>query len=342
MNPARWTLLPAAAFAEHARQWDALNRAGPDAPLLNSALVESTLRHFGSGDERLAVCGDPDAPLALSLLRRAGHGWWQSAAPSPFAMGGLALWVQGRSAAPLDEMLPELLAQLPGLAPGVRVLQLDPRIVPRPADAPRLRTVDGIAIAGIDVRQSWPDYWACRGKNLRTNIKRTQARLAREGIEPGLRALSAVDDMWPAVEQHGALESAGWKTRTCSAIHIDNLLGRFFLGLLIRFACGGQARVYQLLLGDSVVASDLCVAQGRTLVILKIAYDELYKEYSPGMLLKRLYFERLFESGQFDRIEFYGRLMDWHLRWTDEVRTLYHVVCHGSGLLRPLLGRLRR
>jgi hypothetical protein len=45
---------------------------------------------------------------------------------------------------------------------------------------------------------------------------------------------------------------------------------------------------------------------------------------------------------QFDRIEFYGRLMDWHLRWTDEVRTLYHVVCHGSGLLRPLLGRLRR
>lgn len=23
--------------------------------------------------------------------------------------------------------------------------------------------------------------------------------------------------------------------------------------------------------------------------------------------------------------EFYGRLMDWHTKWSDEIRTLYHV-----------------
>jgi hypothetical protein len=33
----------------------------------------------------------------------------------------------------------------------------------------------------------------------------------------------------------------------------------------------------------------------------------------------------LFESGKIRRIEFYGRVMEWHLRWTEQVRTMYHV-----------------
>lgn len=36
-------------------------------------------------------------------------------------------------------------------------------------------------------------------------------------------------------------------------------------------------------------------------------------------------FRKLFEEGQIRRIEFYGRVMDWHTRWSDDVRTMYHV-----------------
>jgi hypothetical protein len=34
---------------------------------------------------------------------------------------------------------------------------------------------------------------------------------------------------------------------------------------------------------------------------------------------------RLFEEGRIRRIEFYGKVMEWHTRWTDEVRTMYHL-----------------
>jgi len=44
----------------------------------------------------------------------------------------------------------------------------------------------------------------------------------------------------------------------------------------------------------------------------------------------------LFDEARFERIEFYGRVMEWHTRWTDEIRTMYHL----NGYRWPVLGRL--
>jgi hypothetical protein len=49
----------------------------------------------------------------------------------------------------------------------------------------------------------------------------------------------------------------------------------------------------------------------------------------------------LFGEGRFARIEFYGRVMEWHTRWTDQVRTLYHLNHYRWPLLAQLHGRLR-
>ena len=38
-------------------------------------------------------------------------------------------------------------------------------------------------------------------------------------------------------------------------------------------------------------------------------------------------FEEIFADGGFKRIEFYGRVMDWHTKWSDDIRTLFHVNC---------------
>ena len=40
------------------------------------------------------------------------------------------------------------------------------------------------------------------------------------------------------------------------------------------------------------------------------------------------YLPAIFADRSFDRIEFYGRVMEWHTRWTDEVRTLYHATTY--------------
>jgi hypothetical protein len=70
---------------------------------------------------------------------------------------------------------------------------------------------------------------------------------------------------------------------------------------------------------------DLCIVGGGALIILKTTYDEAYKQLSPAFLMREEAFRQLFTTKEVDRIEFYGRVMEWHTRWTDKVRTMYHV-----------------
>jgi hypothetical protein len=68
-------------------------------------------------------------------------------------------------------------------------------------------------------------------------------------------------------------------------------------------------------------------------VILKTTYDESEKTSSPALLMRREYFPRVFDSREVDRIEFYGKVMDWHTKWSGEIRSLYHANLYRSSLL---------
>ena len=75
------------------------------------------------------------------------------------------------------------------------------------------------------------------------------------------------------------------------------------------------------------------VVRGDALILLKIAYDEAFERYSPSTLLRREFMQHLLSHGEdtgesqsrVRRVEFFGRLMDWHRRWTGEQRSLYHL-----------------
>ena len=166
---------------------------------------------------------------------------------------------------------------------------------------------------------------AARGKNLRHNMKRQRARLEKEGVKTRLEVLTAREDMEQAVTDYGLLESAGWKAAGNTAIAAGNVQGRFYRSMLEAFAAQGKARVYQYRFNERIVAMDLCIVGGGALIILKTTYDEAYKAVSPAFLMREQAFRQLFEKKEVDRIEFYGKVMEWHTRWTDEVRTMYHV-----------------
>ncbi len=127
------------------------------------------------------------------------------------------------------------------------------------------------------------------------------------------------------MDDFGRLESAGWKGGEGSAVHPENAQGRFYRGFFERLSASGEATVYRYFFGDRLVASDLCVHRNGTLIVLKTAFDETEKTFSPSLLMKEQVFERLFGSGEVRCIEFYGKVMEWHRRWTDEMRTMYHV-----------------
>jgi hypothetical protein len=56
------------------------------------------------------------------------------------------------------------------------------------------------------------------------------------------------------------------------------------------------------------------------------------------MLMRRDYFEAIFNEGAIHTIEFYGPVMEWHRRLSEDTRVLYHINFHRW----PMLEKIRR
>jgi hypothetical protein len=252
----------------------------------------------------------------------AGFGRWATFQPSQAPLG---FWLQRDAGSP-ERFAASLLRALPGTSVVLGITQCDPMLLPRPADGACVRTLDYIDTARISLGPGFEAYWNARGKNLRSNLKKQRKRLQQDGYATRLQLSRAPHEMAAAVADYGMLESAGWKGATGSAVHADDRQGRFYRAMLEAFARRGAARVYRYWIGERLAAMDLCVEGGGCVVVLKTAYDEsLGAALSPALLMREEACRDIFEDGRFERIEFYGRVMDWHLRWTDEVRTMYHL-----------------
>jgi hypothetical protein len=148
--------------------------------------------------------------------------------------------------------------------------------------------------------------------------------------------------MAEAVAAYGRLESAGWKAQGGTAIHPDNAQGRFYRSMLEGFCQRGAASVINYWFNDKIVAMNLCIEGRDSLIVLKTTYDEsVPSHYSPAFLMREETCQQMFEEHKFKTLEFYGKVMEWHLRWTDEVRTLYHVNCYRWPLLLRLHSMLK-
>lgn len=336
-----WSLYPAARFMEFAADWDALARAGAATPALASELVAPLLDHFGEPRAVLACChanaGSDAPPLAMGVLAPAGRGWSTLQPPQ----APLGLWLQGPGQ-DTSALLRSLLRALPGWPALVALTQLDPDLLPRQPDAGRLRTLDYIDTARITLKGDFDDYWQARGKNLRANLKKQRARLEREGVVLRLEAVRDAGAMEAAVADYARLEAAGWKAGGGTAVAPGDRQSSFYGAMLAAFARHDGACVWRYWYGDRVAAMDLCIEDAGCLIVLKTAYDEaLAGSSSPALLMREEATRALFEAGRYSRIEFYGRVMEWHLRWTQEIRRLYHVNYYRWPLLARAHAALR-
>ncbi len=310
-------------FPDHQEAWQALNLKGPNSPLLEPSFLLPLLKEFGTGHEILCVYGGA-TPSAMALLSPKGKGVWETFQPSQAPLGP---WLEDKGV-DTRQVLKALFETLPGFPLVLGITQQDPDIYSRPAADGLLGTVDYIDTARISIRGSFEDYWSGRGKNLRHNMKKQRAQLDREGIVTRLEVLSDPDEVSAGVADYGRLESAGWKSEGETAVHPDNAQGRFYRSMLENFCRLRRGRIYRYWFNDRIAAMDLCIEGNGALIILKTTYDEqVANGTSPAFLMRQEIFSGLFDDPQsgINRIEFYGKVMDWHKRWSEEIRTLYHV-----------------
>jgi Acetyltransferase (GNAT) domain len=143
-------------------------------------------------------------------------------------------------------------------------------------------------------------------------------------------------DMASAVANYGALESRGWKAKEGTAIHPDNAQGSFYRELLEHASLRGEAVVFQYLFDDRIVAMNLCLLRRGTLVVLKTTYDESIQSFSPAFLLREEELQDIFKRGEITHLEYFGRMMEWHTKWTDQKRTLYHLTMYRWPFLKRI------
>jgi CelD/BcsL family acetyltransferase involved in cellulose biosynthesis len=341
-----WTVVAARELAapEMAARWRQVHGAGPASPLLALEFVNAALAVYGSGRERLAWHTHDGQIDTIAILTPGQAGVWHTFQP---AQAPLGFWLQRGDLGP-PAGLAALLRALPGPALMLGLSQCDPLLMPRPDDSPALRGLDYIETAHVDVTGSFDEYWQARGKNLRSNLRKQRKRLADDGIVTRLQLSTTVAEMATAVEDYGRLESTGWKGADGTAVASGNAQGCFYRTLLEAFAANGSARVYRYWIGEQLAAMDLCIEGSTFLVVLKTAYDEHLDlpaasagQLSPALLMREEAVRDIFDAGQVARIEFYGRVMEWHRRWSDDFRILYHLNAYRWSWLGRLHARIR-
>lgn len=328
-----WTLLPVAEFAAHAERWAQFNAETSASPLLQPEFVQPLITEFGTGKELLGVYESGGAIAAMAIMAPRGPGKWDTFQPSQAPIG---MWMH-RPGTDLAGALAALARALPGFPLVLGLTQRDPALEPRPADGGALKTVDYIQTARIMIEGSFDEYWNARGKNLRTNLKKQRARLLKEGITTHLETLRAPEDVAAAIADYGRLESTGWKAGIGTAVSADNAQGRFYQTMMENFCARGAGSILRYRFNDDVMAMNLCIEGFGCMIVLKTAYDETRgNQFSPAFLMREETCQQLFDEHKFESLEFYGRVMEWHLRWTDDIRTMYHLTCYRWPALRQL------
>ena len=318
----QWNVIPTKEFDQHSKDWDELNIRTFNSVLLRSKFYKALLTTFGDGNEQLVFARLNDGIVACGIFVQSGRATWQTFQPAQAPLGA---FIFDQAKVSIEQLASSLQRQLSKTCFVLGISQLDPVLCPRPNRTPNSSTLDYIETAHIPIEGSFTDYWTARGRNLRQNLKRQRNRLAKENISTRLELIFDAASIESCIADYGEMESRGWKAEGGTAIHLDNDQGQFYKKILEQYCESGNAVVCRYFYNEDLVASDLCLYDENMLIILKTTHDERQKSSSPAFLMRQDYFQRFFEDSISARIEFYGNLMQWHTKWSTEVRRMYHV-----------------
>lgn len=151
-----------------------------------------------------------------------------------------------------------------------------------------------------------------RFKGSRNRLKGKEKKLRQEG---GLEFTLTKEASPELIEKFFELEASGWKGQNGSAISLSAALVSFYTTIAKMAAEQGTLRLYCLNLCGEPIAMHFGLQMNGIYYIPKVAYDERYKKFSPGLLLAKYVIEDLTKEGV-TCFDFLGPRMEWKCVWT--------------------------
>lgn len=318
----KWNFKPALkALDDIATYWGSINPSSCGHLLLDPILVTAAVRHFAG---RRVLFGSLSDGRGAVLVEPIAPGLWQTFQPAQAPLGFVA-FAPNSTKAEQRERLFLMIQSLPGYALQLGVLKQDSAMATTPDPNPRVQPIPYLETGRLRCDTSFDSYWLSRSNDLRNNLERRLRKLEMAGDGVKLVPRRCPEEMVHAVHEYSRIEAAGWKGQAGTAVDMNSAQGQFYREIMEEFSKKGEAIVFELHLNGKVIASNLVLRRDRVAIGLKTTYDENYKSYSPGFLLKYFMFRQMFEDHGIDSYEFFGQLMQWQLKWVTDTRPMYHL-----------------
>jgi hypothetical protein len=155
------------------------------------------------------------------------------------------------------------------------------------------------------------DFATYRGhrKGHWREIERRGRKLGRE-YDVDLQLIRRPADLDGEFEEGLRLEASGWKGAAGTAILCSPEMVGFYRAIARSYHERGELRLSQLRAEGRLIAFDLALLSAGRYFLVKTAYDESLRGFSPGLILRRAVIERCFELG-LEAHEFLGTDMPW-------------------------------
>mgnify|MGYP001392197977 CR=1 FL=1 len=181
-----WQIEPLDANSHRQREaWRELAQRTGASVVLHPEFVFTCAETLGNGRLLFASYGPQEQPLALAIIDLSNRIRPEAFVESQMPLGA---WLQVPDSS-LDLACDALIRHAP-LALQFSIRQLDPRFIQRPEASSRLDTVNYIETAWVETTGIFDEYWAGRGKNLRTNMKKQRDKLTKQGTTTRMEILT--------------------------------------------------------------------------------------------------------------------------------------------------------
>ena len=191
----------------------------------------------------------------------------------------------------------------------------------------------------LPTASDWSAYRETLSKNFRANLRKAHNRIREAGTgAPEYLWLEGQDASPDHLETFLALEAGGWKGEAGSAIGQDATVRRFYTALCENAHRLGALEWHFMMFEGRAVAAHMAWRCERSLVLLKIAYDERLGRFSPGSLLFEATADRAFAHAATDEINCLTD-MAWHRPWNMARREYFDLRVFPQSLIGITLGQ---
>lgn len=190
----------------------------------------------------------------------------------------------------------------------------------------------------IEVGNDWETYFASLSSNHRSAVRRSEKKIRKEGEVELLRIQNpAEEDLPELMQQAFEIEHRSWKARSGTSILASKGMDQYFHEEA-RIANSAQLlELWFLKLNGTPIAFEYCHRVKGVCMSYKIGYDESFKNFGPGRLLRKLQLEFLNNANDGTHLlDTKGTLCDAKAKWTTRSYETGTVLASTGSLLANL------